>query len=102
VCFALQNDGTTALFVASQYGHLGAVRSLLGAGASVNQARVSFTCLICLRSELGVIWLEGLEVAADVGSVGSCMSFASAVLSVHSRETGSRQWTSLATLGTGK
>ncbi len=67
---ALQNDGTTALFVACQYGHLGAVRSLLGAGASVSQARVSFTCLICFLSEGH--W--GNDVV-----VGTCSGLVSAV-----------------------
>ncbi len=42
---AVQADGATPLHVASQNGHVDAVRALLGAGASVNQATVSVFCV---------------------------------------------------------
>ena len=38
---AVQTDGRTPLYVASQCGHVEAVVALLGAGAAVNQAWVS-------------------------------------------------------------
>ncbi len=38
---SVQANGLTPLCVASQNGHADAVRALLGAGASVNQATVS-------------------------------------------------------------
>ncbi len=38
---AVQGDGATPLYVASENGHVEAVQALLGAGASLNQATVS-------------------------------------------------------------
>jgi hypothetical protein len=38
----LQTDGATPLFIASQSGHVECVRALLGGGAAINQARVSY------------------------------------------------------------
>jgi ankyrin repeat protein len=40
VSAAVQTDGRTPLYVASQKGHVEVVRALMGAGAAVNQARV--------------------------------------------------------------
>ncbi len=40
-CIVVQTDGATPLYVASQNGHVDAVRALLDAGAAVNQAAVS-------------------------------------------------------------
>ncbi len=42
---AVQADGWTPVYVASRKGHVDAVRALLGAGASVNQADVSVVCV---------------------------------------------------------
>ena len=43
MCHAvLQTDGATPLFIASQSGHLECVQALLGGGAAINQATVSF------------------------------------------------------------
>ncbi len=39
--FVVQDGVATALYVASQNGHVDAVRVMLGAGAAVNQAAVS-------------------------------------------------------------
>ncbi len=37
---ALQTNGVTPLYIASQEGHVECVRALLGRGAAINQAKV--------------------------------------------------------------
>ena len=49
---AAQSEGVTPLYVASQNGHVEAVRALLGAGAAVNQAKV------CAGVRSGVGWMQ--------------------------------------------
>ena len=56
----VQAGGATPVYMASQNGHLDAVRALLGAGAAVNQATVSVYGIgeergIFVRCEEGVL-----------------------------------------------
>ncbi len=56
---AAQSGVVTPLYVASQNGHVEAVRALLGAGAAVNQAKVCAG----LRSGVSSAWLMCESVA---------------------------------------
>ena len=53
----MQDDGVTALIVASQSGHAEVVRELLVSGAAVNQGRtVSICCMLGDDNECEYIW----------------------------------------------
>ncbi len=57
VCGVLQTDGCTPLYIASENGHVEAVRALVRAGAAVNQSRVRDDCGGCCRSVSAcVVW----------------------------------------------
>ncbi len=60
-----QTNGATPLFIASQNGHVEAVRALVELGAAVNQAmvgwlEVSFVLVVC--THLRGLWFVGVSV----------------------------------------
>ncbi len=65
---AAQSGGVTPLYVASQNGHVEAVRALLDAGAAVNQAKV------CAGLRSGAGWMHAkrgwLDASVGVSQAG--------------------------------
>jgi hypothetical protein len=60
---ALQMDGFTPLYVASESGHVECIRALLDGGAAINQATVGSTSSMARARRCG-----GLYVLASVGA----------------------------------
>ena len=74
VSAAVQTDGRTPLYVASQKGNVEVVRALMGAGAAVNQARV--------REDWGGCWCSGVRGCLVFGSLHACTTLSACVVLV--------------------
>ena len=74
VSAAVQSDGCTPLYVASEKGHMEVVRALMVAGAGVNQARV--------REDWGGCWCSGVRGCLVFGSQPACTALPACVVLV--------------------
>ena len=68
-----QTDGATPLYIASQEGHVEAVRALVGLGAAVNQATVGLLEVSFWAGSvypLDGLWFVGVSVVGGAGIRG--------------------------------